>query len=351
MQLKVENKVNRRSIAIGFFLTKITMSYSVAQAADVNYQKQYEATMRKIFISQQYKAIPIFRLNPLRPGDVLQIDNETIYRNHSLCYPRLDPPRRDIQPMSQGQRISTSTDLTAKGALLSQDIASIEAHIETNLDDYMLITVNPISDSQAPDIDTLQKFDVKPECHMISDLLNQTAGKYIVAYAVLYGQVQFELTAHFQGEIKTGVQSKIAKEIARGFAINEANVQFSGDKATFYISKSPGDVPLAVVPAQYSLEELARITYYMQGQRGSQLENAVREAISTDDPGAFDKLVSYIRGILKEDGEDKYHEQWAERFFNGKTMLTLDQLHDHSQKDVDFDKIGTYEAAQKLSGS
>ncbi len=44
-------------------------------------------------------------------------------------------------------------------------------------------------------------------------------------------------------------------------------------------------------------------------------------------------------------------KKWAERFFSGKTMVTLDQLREQSIKNVNFDKIGTYRAAQYLSGT
>jgi hypothetical protein len=330
-------------------LISILLGYSAAKSADVDFQKQYEAAITKIFVSQQYKAIPIFRLNPLNPGDVVQIDNETIYLNHAMCYPHLDPQRLNIQPMIRGQRITLSAALAAKGALLHQEIAAVNANFGANLDNQMSVTVDPISNAQAPDIQTLLRFEAKPECHIITNLLNESTGKYIVAYAVLYGTVRFELTANFNDEIKIDAQSKLSQKISSVFGINDGSVQFSEESASFYISQSPGPLPVALVPAQYNLDELARITYYMQGARGKELETAVSDAISTDDPGKFKQLVALITGIFQKDGEANYGEQWAQRFFSGKQMITLDQLREQSQKNVDFDKIGSYEAAQQLS--
>lgn len=331
-------------------LINTLLGYSTAKATDIDFQKQYEAALTKIFVSQQYKAIPIFRLNPLNPGDVVQIDNETIYLNHAAaCYPHLDPPRLNIQPMRQGQRITLSSGLAAKGELLHQEIASVSANLRANLDDQMSVIVDPISNAQATDIHTLLKFESKPECSIINDLTNESSGKYIIAYAVLYGVIKFDLTANFNDEIKADAQSKLSKDISNVFGINEANVSFSERSASFYISQSPGPLPVALVPAQYNLDELARITYYMQGARGKELETDVSDAIRTDDPGEFKRLVGLISDIFHEDKEAIYGEQWAQRFFSGKQMITLDQLREQSQKNVDFDKIGSYEAAQQLS--
>jgi hypothetical protein len=253
--------------------------------------------------------------------------------------------------MSQGQKISLLADLGAKGQILNQQVASLSGNVKATLDNYMLLTIEPLSESQAPDINTLQKFDSKPDCRIISDLLNETIGKYMIAYAVLYGQVRFELNANFQGQASVEAQGELPLTISKVFGISEANIKLFQAGASFYITRSPGDLPVALVPAEYNLEELARITYYMQGERGRDLENAVHDAISTEDPNVFTKAVNYIRDIFVKDGQDEYRQQWAERFFSGKTMVTLDQLREQSIKSVDFDKIGAYRAAQYLSGS
>jgi hypothetical protein len=251
--------------------------------------------------------------------------------------------------MRQGQRITLSAGLAAKGELLRQEIASVNANLRASLDNHMSVIVDPISNAQSPDIHTLLNFEAKPECNIIKDLLNQSTGKYIVAYAVLYGIVKFEITVNFNDEIKVDAKSKLAKSIAGVFGINEGGVQFSDESAGFYISQSPGPLPVALVPAEYNLDELARITFYMQGERGKELETAVSDAIRTDDPGEFKRLVGIITDIFHKDGEAIYGEQWAQRFFSGKQMITLDQLREKPIKDVDFDEIGSYEAAQQLS--
>jgi hypothetical protein len=62
------NKMVKRLQLFVLFFMNILLEYSGVDAADVDFQKQYEAAVTKIFVSQQYKAIPIFRLNPLNPG-------------------------------------------------------------------------------------------------------------------------------------------------------------------------------------------------------------------------------------------------------------------------------------------
>jgi hypothetical protein len=118
--------------------------------------QKYRAAITKIFL-WQYKAIPIFRLNPLSPGDVVQLDNETTYLSHSRCYSNLNPKPLDIQPFESGMSVSTSAGLKVKGELLTKKIAEIDASVDAKTEDGMIITVKPLSESRVPDIATLSK--------------------------------------------------------------------------------------------------------------------------------------------------------------------------------------------------
>jgi hypothetical protein len=46
--------------------------------------RQYRAALTKVFL-ERYGAMAVVRLNPLFPGDVVQINNESRYLSHSDC--------------------------------------------------------------------------------------------------------------------------------------------------------------------------------------------------------------------------------------------------------------------------
>ncbi len=307
---------------------------------------RYHAAITKIFLSN-YQAIPVFRLNPLSPGDVVQLDNETVFLSHARCYPGLNPMPLAIQPYETGTSIGISGQLKATGELLSKEVAQVTAGVSATVADTATITVSPLSETRVPDIQTLRNFANDPGCAIIPALLDKSIGKYIVAFGVLNGRVRFALTTTLSGQIDAKAEGEIIKLIAKSFSITDAEVKVTGNSASFVLTGLPGDLPLALIPASYSFPEMARITYYMQGARGAVLENLVNAAIGAPDPGWFQSLVQTIRVVLGMDESEQKHEQWVERFFSGEQMMTVEELKEHG-REVDFRKVATYAAAHEL---
>jgi hypothetical protein len=176
-------------------------------------------------------------------------------------------------------------------------------------------------------------------------LLDGNAAQYVVTQAVLHGQIKLGFTASISGSGNAAFKGDIIKAIAKAFSITEAEVNVSKEVVSFLISESDKPMTLAIVPAYYSSEELARITYFMQGERGAHLELAVREAIAARPVGWLEQLATHIRELLGDE-ELTNKERWAERVVNGggrrsaREVATLDT--------VDFNRVATYGAAMEL---
>jgi hypothetical protein len=132
-------------------------------------------------------------------------------------------------------------------------------------------------------------------------LLNTAVGKYVVAFRVLNGRVHLSLTTKLSGDLSVKAQGELVKAITKSFGITDAEVTLSRNTVSFILTSSPGDIPLALIPAVYSEEELERITLYLQGKRGADLEIAVNEALNATEAEQYDKAVAWIRELLGDD--------------------------------------------------
>jgi hypothetical protein len=335
-----------RGIATAAVLALTSSLFATCSANADDELQRYHAAMTKIFLSG-YGAIPVFQLNPLSPGDVVQLDNETVVLEQKRCYASLASRRLNVQPFRSGMKIGISAKLKAEGELMSKEIAQVSAGVGATIDDEVTIKVAPIAESHVADVQALRLVGSDPGCAIIPGLLDKSVGRYVVAFAVLYGRVRFEVATKLSGQLDAKAQGALVKLIAKSFSITDADVNLSANIATALFSNSPGDLPLALIPALYSKEELARITYFMQGERGAQLEELVDAAIRTSDRSKFENAARRISNVLGLDKLEQRRERWLERFFSGEKLTPMDQLRE--TKEVDFGKVGTYAAAQELA--
>jgi hypothetical protein len=281
-------------------------------------------------------------LNPLYPGDVIQLDPEIRYLSYSRCYTGLKGGKyKSIQDYKEGMFITTAIGLKIHGEFLNEKIAEIDARGNANFENTAVITVSPLSADTA-DLVTLEKVGNDPGCRIITEILNGDVGRYAIAATVLHGRVNIMLRARISRNLAATAKGELFKIVSKSFGIDESAIQITGDFASFNISESPDEMTLAIKPARFSREELARITYYLQGERGADLEIAVREAIRAPEIGVFEKWRIYIASILGD--EVKNRERWAENLLKGKTMQTAEEL----KNDVDFAQVGNYGAAMEI---
>ncbi len=309
--------------------------------------KQYRAAVTKVFLSHYY-ALPVFHLNPVFPGSVVRLSNETLFLAPERCY--ANPQRgqyRRLGDYTGGQTVAVGADLKLKGELLSKHLAEIGANTGVKLEASKRIVVSPLSvDSFKPDAAALRNIRQSEDCNLILRLLDGQTGGFVVAAEVLHGQVRYRLEISWRTSLGAAVRSDLIARIAKVFAFKETEIAIASDTASFTVLASPDPLTLAIIPERLSLPELARITYYLQGQRGADLEIKVREALIAGDLGAFEKAKIRVRELIGDEIKNK--ERWAENFVTGKEMVKIDALRSDYRSKVDMGKVATYAAAMEI---
>jgi hypothetical protein len=337
--------LNRTVIWTGLVLFLIGVCSAPASAQDGI--KQYRAAVTKVFVWQHH-AFPVFSLNPVFPGSVVQLSNEGVYFVPERCYsdPQYGQYRR-ITDFIEGVAIAIDADSQLKGVLLSKHLAEIQAKAGVRLEALKRIEVSPLSrDDFRPDLAALRNIKPSPECQLIPQLLDGTKGGYVVAAGVLHGQVRYRLEVRWRANLDAAIRSDVLARIAKAFVLQEAELKTTTDGVSFTVVASPGPQTLAIIPAKLNVEELARITYFLQGQTGAQLETSVQEAVTARDAGVYQKAANRVREFLGNEIKNK--ERWAENFVSGKELVTISQLRNDYQNKVDMAKVATYAAAMEL---
>lgn len=308
---------------------------------------QYRAAVTKIFL-WKYSAMPIFRQNPVFSGTVLRLDNETIRLASDRCYtqPRPADRYRGINDYRDGMAISRDANLLVQGNLLSKHIAAVEAGTGVKFTLTTAITVSPLSiDSFRPDSRALRKVGSDPECQFIVRLMDGKESGHVLAAEVLHGVIRYQIELGMATSVTAKARSQVLATIGKVFNLTAAEIGVGIDMVSFSVAASPAAQTLAVVPDGFNRAELARITAYLQGKRGADLEIAVQEALTAGDLTAFQKASIRIKSLIGDEIANK--ERWAERFVGGADKPTPGQLR-AERETVDFQKLGTYAAAMEL---
>ena len=334
--------------AIGATLVAVLVATCPTTVGAQDGIRQYKAAVTRIFL-WRYSALPIFRRNPIFPGSVVRLSDEAIYLAPERCYAQPQAGQyRKIGDYTEGMRIAASADLRVKGQVLSKYLAEIEAGTGARIVAETRITVTPLSlDSFKPDAASLRKIKSSSECGVILELLDGRKGGYVVAAEVLHGALQYRVQLALASSVDVAARSKIVAQITRVFGIREAEIATTGTTVSFAVAASPDPQTLAIVPERLNLEELARITHYLQGKRGTALETAVDEALTATEAGVYQRAVNAIRNVLSDDIKRK--EEWAENFVSGKELISIRELRSDYGEKVDFRKVATYAAAKELT--
>jgi hypothetical protein len=326
-----------KNFLIPSLMTMSLVGFSAAAQSAEN--SQYRAVMTKIFLSR-YRAMPVFSLNPVFPGDVITLKNETMYLKHHRCYPNVRVGKYTaLQDYNEGASISLSGDLKIGGELIQRSIASVEVQGNIKFASTGSMILSPLAKDEV-DTMTLQNPNTRDaNCRIIGDLLGGKAKGFVLTQRVYHGRTRISVTSNFGAGVDATAQGELLKKLANVFKISEPEIKISGQKASFMVSESPGSMSLAIVPTGYSPEEVSRITNYLEGKRGADLEIAVREAITEGSVGELEKMKLRVEEILGFD-ELKNKEHWAENVV-GTTPV-------EKFSNVQFEKVGTYAAAMEL---
>jgi hypothetical protein len=328
-----------------FVITCLAVLYltTAGRAEAAQSVRQYEAALTRIFL-WRYQALPLFRLNPAFPGDLITLKNETKYASYEVCYPKLKVGNyRGIQDYSEGESIGLSGEVVVDGELLSKKIASVEAQTSAKFSKTGQIVISPLSAEQV-DLATLEKFKTgDPNCQIIPDALIGKSKGIVLTQVVLHGKVLILLSAKIEGAADVKAQGELLKLIAKSFSVKDPKVAISGNAESFMVSTSPGNMSLAIVPTGFNFEELARITNFLRGKRGAALELAVQEALTAGDVSLYERAKLVIQDILGSD-ELRNKERWAENFI-GSTPI--EKIRD-ARETIDLKNVANYAAAMEL---
>ncbi|WP_133624608.1 hypothetical protein [Phyllobacterium brassicacearum] len=301
--------------------------------------------MTKIFI-WKYRAFPIFVENPIFPGFVIRIDDEKPYLR--TCYKKQRPGNYvGTQDYIEGLNVSSNVDAKIGGVVLSKRIADVQAGGVARFSNTSSITVTPLSlDRSEPDGASLQDWDKRNQkCSIIDGLLSGIVPEYFLVEEVLHGKVNFTNTVYFSSNINAQAKSDLLVKISKAFAINMASIDVSTSSATFAVSASPDKMTLAIRPAMYNIAELSRITYFMRGERGANLEIAVEAALRERDLNFYDRAEIRIRNLLGDEIANR--TQWAQKMVYGEKMYPAADLANVNADFVDFHAVAVYAAAME----
>ncbi|RWM11798.1 MAG: hypothetical protein EOR73_32015 [Mesorhizobium sp.] len=328
------------TLALGAMLSTLQSTLSIAHAQP---RSQYKAAMTKLFLDE-YHAFAIFRVNPIYPGWVININNENPYL--ITCFPgQIDGNYRGTRDFSSGVQLSVDAGATVNGVLLSDKIAELEAGGDVAFEFETVVRVTPVSIDPAEN-GSAALFDwnrSEPRCKIIDGMRDGSVEGYFLVEQVVHGKVTYELAVNFAAGLSAQAKSDLLVKISRLFDINGTSIRVSGNRATFAVSKSPDNMTLAIVPNMLNHEEVTRIAYFMRGERGTDLEAAVQSALRERDVTMLDRLKIEIRNLLG--GEIENRNRWAERMASGPKMVSRNDITDEQ-----FDAISTYAAAMVIVG-
>lgn len=305
-------------------------------------EAQYRAALTRALLGS-YQALPLFRLNPVYPGDVLTLNNETTFVRQAACYPHVKVPNyRGTRSFQGRDALSLSGGLRVGGELLSKKIAEVEAGAKVKFATTGTIRIDPMSLDQQ-DVATLKSARfADPNCKVINDLLAGMPNGKALVQQVLHGRVDLVLTSSLDASLDAKAKAEALARVTGVLKLNQADISVAGGTASVVVSESPAAMSLAFVPYGFSGSEIARITYYLQGQRGADLEIAVREAIRAD-VSELEKIKVRIDYLLGKD-ETVWKDRWIERVVGGDSVEAL--LKDADK--VSFQRLATYGAAMEL---
>ncbi len=328
-------------------VTAVTWASAFSTAGAAELIRPYKSAVTRIFLSKYY-AFPIFVQNPLFPGQILDIGNETLFK--SDCY---DNQRNGnyvrIEDYIEGVDVK-KTATSAIGGDILRNIGEIELDGGVRFEKTVTLTISPLSiDRFEPDTYAMRNWNMAKEgCALIKDLLNGTSGGYFLIAEVLHGKVNFRFNVNFSESLSASARANTIVKISRLFGLDEADVGVSALGASFSVSSSPAPKTQAIVPAYLNSEELARITYFLQGERGASLEIAVNEALRAEDLSIYTQALVWIRNILGD--EINNQNKWAERFIAGGNMVSVEDLRRKGGDDINMRDIANYAAGMILVG-
>jgi len=289
-------------------------------------ERQYRAAMVKLFL-WNYKAFAIFALNPVFPGDVVRLDNETITLDHRRCYPQWPKPQyAALSSVSDSGKIGITAGGAASADLLLKEIAEIEAKADVKFERETTFMLDPLAETHARDEAALSVVAPTPECALIPALLNGQRGRDVVVQKVLHGVRKYSVALKYGANLDASAKGELLKLLKGVLNVSDAEVKGGLGGMSVTKADAPGPLDLAIVPANLSAEDVAWVTNYLAGDRGAALAQAVEEAIQAREKSALESAIYIIRYKLFGGDYERVREIWARRFVSEGKMLSVEDV-------------------------
>jgi hypothetical protein len=340
-----------RSFKRTVFGASLIVLLMVMSAARVNAQdgdRQYKAAVTRIFL-WKYAALATFKENPIFPGSVLELRNDHVLFEPDRCYARPQGGHYvGTDEFHEGMTVATSAVVKVAGDVLSKRLAEVQAETGLTFNATVSIQVAPLSlDRFRPDAAAMRDIKPIPQCQLILDLLDRRTGRYLVVEEVLHGTILYEFKLDVGSALDASARSALLAKVAKLLSLKQAAIHVSNNIAFITVAASPAPKTQAVDPENLSHEELARVTYFLQGKKGADLEIAVNEALTAGDVGMWKKALTQIHSVLGSP-EIVKHKEWVEDFVNGKEPRPTALLRKGEFSDVDWRSVANYAAAIEL---
>jgi hypothetical protein len=283
---------------------------------------QYRAAKAYFFVAN-YHAIPIFALNPIFSSDVIQIDPELIATRGAVCFPALDKkPEQRYKAIAQlGFGAAEGAGLDVNVGAEAYGLASAEIGASATMDRVATVEAVPLSSDMIKRGIFALKSELAdlPECRAVREVLTTGLPNHLLVANVLHGAFGFAASVH--GAISGSAAAELNVRL-RGLKFRDARFAARYDETRQAVVFASGAMTQAVVPAFLNSEEIARLSFYLQGRRGVELEIAVREALAATELWLYEEAWLRVQSIFSDSGFS------YERLFHGERMTPMAELSD-----------------------
>lgn len=332
---------------------------AAARAGPLEADRRFRALSTLYFLPRV--AFPLFATHGAHPGDVIRLGNGQRLigfdsaRGTNRCFPDLavKGPYR-----THGYRDSNALDaeavLGSRGGVGSAGLIDLSGQAQLSVARMAEFRIDPLSLTETdPDTGVLGRVTDDPGCAPILEIGGGAPRGRVIVAAVFSGNsglsVLFTLTGAGRLSVSKGALLQAIATVYPELSVgpDAIDLDASAGIGEIGVVGLEGNKALAVVPLYLNPEALAAVTYALQGRTGTELRDAVNEALGRSGPGALEAVLDFFRSHA---GLELEADGWARRFFEGEARVTANQLAADYGDRVDMEAVAYWAAAQELAG-
>ncbi len=310
------------------------------------------------------RAFPARDLAMAYPGDLIDIDLGQRLAGRSGpdgindCLPDLDTYRHEgIYKGTFREDADISGLLAGAGSVGPGGLIDIGGELGAKIRSAAGFNVPALALTEpSAGVNMLLRVDAASDCDAYREVhAGQGQGRVIIA-SIFDGRLEFRsgfsLATAAAGTVETGILLQLLTTLI-GVPLPLGALEISADQVSGSVAwiKKPAreEIPLAFVPMYLNQTEVARLHYYLQGERRRALEEAVREALGSPDPTWREWFGDVMTELL---GSELPAEAWARQFLaggEGAEMVPTDEVISALEEDGGvLESLALYAAALEL---